>query len=332
MLRRENFLALKYAIEENTTYDYQKLKASLKNALYYLIKSLAKSVKGTFLIEKRDADARRIDDFITVLELSKNDIFGEATQKIHKDRQVRLRRPILLPLEEDIECLRDFILRTIRNLTIDPFLLMDSSVFIELRDCVCARLTLFNARRGGEPARLLLTEWEDAENGAWLDQQRINAIEDPIEKVLINSMKITYQMGKGNFKLVPVLIPQDVQEAIKMIADCTNRKAAEVSPVNKYLLPSTQGSDAHVSGWHVINGICQKIDLKSTETITATKQRHRVSTIFASLELPDKERQSFFDHMGHSADVNINIYQAPPAITEITKVGRYLSVIDGGKK
>ena len=38
----------------------------------------------------------------------------------------------------------------------------------------------------------------------------------------------------------------------------------------------------------------------------------------------------FFSHMGHSEQMNKDIYQAPPAIHEITKVGRCLLEIDEG--
>ena len=43
--------------------------------------------------------------------------------------------------------------------------------------------------------------------------------------------------------------------------------------------------------------------------------------LFASEELPDNERELFFRHMGHSRDINEQIYQVPPAIREVTKKG-----------
>lgn len=73
------------------------------------------------------------------------------------------------------------------------------------------------------------------------------------------------------------------------------------------------------------------MNLRTTGRITATKQWHRVSTLFALLELPRKNQEAFFDQMGHSEMINQNTYQVPPAITEITKVGKHLSVIDNDK-
>jgi len=68
-----------------------------------------------------------------------------------------------------------------------------------------ARLTLLNAWCGGEPSRLLLKEWKDAENDVWLPNSTINAIEDPAEQVLVGKFKIAYQAGKGKQHLVSLL-------------------------------------------------------------------------------------------------------------------------------
>ena len=42
------------------------------------------------------------------------------------------------------------------------FIAEDEYVF--LRNAVVCRLTLFNTRRGGEPSRLTLKEWDEADN------------------------------------------------------------------------------------------------------------------------------------------------------------------------
>ncbi len=78
-----------------------------------------------------------------------------------------------------------------------------------MRNIILARLTMFNARRGGEPCRLTLSEWKDACTGAWIDLKLIQ--NDDIDKYLIDNL--TYQSGKGR-KLVPVLFPKDTIEPI----------------------------------------------------------------------------------------------------------------------
>ena len=95
--------------------------------------------------------------------------------------------------------------------------LWDKSRFIKLRNMICTRLTLFNARRGGEPARMLLFEWTDAEKGAWIDPQRLPNIIKPLEKSLLDQFKLVYHSGKGSKRLVPVLIPNDTVEPLRIL-------------------------------------------------------------------------------------------------------------------
>ena len=64
--------------------------------------------------------------------------------------------------------------------------------------------------------------------------------------------------------------------------------------------------------------------------MNATNNRHRVSTDYAALNLPEKERQLFFKHMGHSAAMNEDTYQTPLALTGITKLGPNLMGIGRG--
>lgn len=117
---------------------------------------------------------------------------------------------------------------------------------------------------------------------------------------------------------------------MKLLVSASVRKAADIRDDNRYVFASIQESTNHVSGWHAVNNVCSKANIKSKELLTATKNRHRVSTLFACLDLSRKDRELFYAHMGHSEMVNEAIYQAPPALLEITKVGKQLQQIDQG--
>ncbi|XP_065661310.1 uncharacterized protein LOC136084687 isoform X1 [Hydra vulgaris] len=85
-------------------------------------------------------------------------------------------------------------------------------------------------------------------------------------------------------------------------------------------------------GMHCIF-LCTKIKdkLKYPNKLTATANRKKVSTLFAIMDLPPQDRELFYQHMGHSKDINQNVYQVPSALLEITKVGRHLIDIEKGK-
>ena len=141
---------------------------------------------------------------------------------------------------------------------------------------------------------------------------------------------IMYQTGKGVNHLVPVIVPDDTVASVHKISDPVLRKDCSVSEANCYLFPSTGNSDSNVSGWHAINSVCDKAGIPRS-SVTATKVRHLTSTMYVSLDIPESRRSAFYKHMGHSKQVNENIYQAPLAETEIREVGSVLQQFGMGQ-
>ena len=188
-----------------------------------------------------------------------------------------------------------------------------------------------NYRRGGEPARLLLKDYQGAVNDIWLDHSRLDSLNlTPLEKSLVEENKIGYMVGKGD-RLVPIILPVDTLPALSILSDAVHRRRAGVSNNNPYLFPSSRNSEEHLSGWHGLDEVCKCLTLEKRENICGTKNRHLVSTVYSLLELPSNERSSFFDHMGHSKTMNEARYQCPAAIKELTVVGKRLHNIDKGK-
>ena len=124
--------------------------------------------------------------------------------------------------------MRDFTLKKIQELTDDTYLFVANTEYSLLRDLVVSRLTLFNARRGGEPSRLLLEEWNDALNDVWYNNTE--TVDDPLEKFLLGRYKLAYQSGK-RVKLVPLLIVDDCWKAIEILANPEIRKQVMCMPV-----------------------------------------------------------------------------------------------------
>jgi hypothetical protein len=263
-----------------------------------------------------------------VFSIHSNELFGDAVYKINMNRQQNLRRPQQLPKEDDIKKLKVYSVQRIATILQDPFRVWEPHIFAELRDLTVSRLTLFNARRGGEPSRLLLSEWHDAEAGSWFDQQRIQNQLDSVDSSLFHEMMLTYMSGKGNH-LVPVIIPTDCILAMKALADPEIRSMASVSKNNVFIFPCTQESSNHVDGWYASHRVGVDAEVDDPQKITANKFRHRVSTLYAMLDVSEADRELFYAHMGHSAKINANIYQAPLAESELLRVGNHLMAMDG---
>lgn len=128
---------------------------------------------------------------------------------------------------------------------------------------------------------------------------------------------------------MPNLIPENTWNSIKKLADPEVREMAGIHPENIYLFPNAQNSLFHVSGWRCVQSVCKQAKL--SKRINATQMRHRVSTIYAGMDVPEADRQAFYRHMGHSEEINRNVYQCPLATQEITTVGKFLDELDTGK-
>lgn len=296
-------------------------KAGLKVRIGFILKKAVNVMKGYFVMKSQFDKEQHLGRFIDVLNLNWSFIFYSAQVECELKRG-GLRKPAAMPLEEDIETFRKYLLQEMEN-GMAQFDVWDKHTFIFMRNIILARVTMFNARRGGEPSRLTLAEWKDAISDAWIDQNLVMNVDDPMEKYLIDNLKLAYQAGKGNRKLVPVLFPMDTIEPItKLVCERIN---CNISTENTFLFPNTGQSTDHASGYHCLQSVVKRCPgLKQPHLLIADKFRHRVSTMFARLDIPEEQRSIFYRHMGHSESVNRNVYQCPLAVTEITKVGNFL--------
>ena len=150
---------------------------------------------------------------------------------------------------------------------------------------------MFNGRRGGEPARLLMTDFEEAISDTWIDPNFLKTV-DELYKAFIEHLKVTYQSGKGN-RLAPLLYPKDVIEPMKLLINEELRTKSGVSKANTYVFASIKFFEKHISGWNYIQSLCSELKQDLTSKITATQNRHRMSTLYESLEMGPQEKKLF---------------------------------------
>ena len=127
--------------------------------------------------------------------MNKYEIFGDPEYQLSKNRQIRLRTLVNIPLDSDVNYLETMLLEILRRL-FQMSICFGIVICMRSRDLVCARLTLFNVRRGVEPARLLLEEFDEVFTDEWIDQRNLELL-SPVEKKIAEKLKITYQSGNG---------------------------------------------------------------------------------------------------------------------------------------
>ena len=152
------------------------IRTGLKLGLRYLIPHAANITQGFMLMDRQTDRSEEVDGFLKVFNLRRDYIFSDAEYQACNSRLAKLRRPEQLPKSDDLQLFKSFVSAQLVKFTGDPYHLWGSNDFVMLRDIIVARLTLFNTRRGGEPCRLLLDEWRDAEKGVWMDNSAASAI------------------------------------------------------------------------------------------------------------------------------------------------------------
>jgi hypothetical protein len=230
MLKREHFEDLMTALTLCSEGDGgSNERSSVKLALGYLLKKSAEVMQGVYLLEKKDDRCVEIEYFEKLLKHTWGENFADALYKVDRRRREKLRKPSELPLEEDLKIIRDYCNKVIQELGADSYRLLDVADFIKLRAALVARLTVFNARRGSEPARLELIEWESARAEEWIDKQRISSASES-DADMLKQFRLAYQAGKGNHDVVPVLFPEDTVQGIRKLIEA--RQAVGVHPNN----------------------------------------------------------------------------------------------------
>lgn len=169
----------------------------------------------------------------------------------------------------------------------------------------------------------------------WINKEDVEKL-DKLERKLVDEFKIAYQPGKGTTRLVSVLMPKDTLQALKLLKNKELRKMVGISEKNFFVFASTDTAhktkQTNLDGSSALKYCTKDLVLKSPEKITATRNRHYMSTLYNGLGIHDPtERRLFFEHMGHNPDMNRDNYQCPPALATITKVGKHLISMEQGK-
>jgi integrase len=191
--------------------------------------------------------------------------------------------------------------------------------YIHARQIVLARVTLINGRRGSEPVHLLIRDYQDRHT--WLNKSKLNAKQNAV----LERYSIAYVMGKGT-SLVSVFFPKSCERAIELLIHPENRKMAGVAEDNQYLFAYTNKSTDNIIGYNEIQIVCQSIGIR---VIAPTSVRHRTSTFFWKKDgLEEDTIDSMMDHMGHSKDIDKNIYCVPPAARALSIVAPIIDELD----
>ena len=305
------------ALKDRTTGEADK--DSLRVRLSHILKSAALVVSSEYIILGKMAESQDAENFTKVINQRWGSLVNNSVLKMKKRSSEKLRMPSELPREEDMATLKQYTKKAIADLMENDK--WDGHSFNRLRSLLVCRLTVYNARRSGEPARMTLEEWDKAESGAYLDPQR-RALLDEQQLADCENHKVGFIEGK-NQPHVPILFPTHCIEPLEKIVAIRN--IAGINRKNIYLFPAGHLSTNHIEGNQAVAEICKAAGIKTT----ATKIRHRAATRHAEQRnIPEDERTAMYEHLSHSKEINKNVYQTPRA-QQALRLGPFFRHLDG---
>ncbi|RXG54362.1 hypothetical protein Avbf_14313 [Armadillidium vulgare] len=261
----------------------EKVQHSVKLHLQAIINSLIGTMGKDYIIKEDKTKKQSLSDFKELFTKSSKTLFKVAQAHVKLDRTKELRKPMLLPLEDDIKLLKNYIYKEISN--INMLNEWTKEVFIKARRLSVCFLTFLNARRSGEASALTIENINEARENKWVDTQRLkSSVKSSAQKSLVENTKIAFLYGKGN-RLVAVTIPVVLIPIIEKLVDPNIRTTCDIDKNNKYAFPSTGNSQGHASGWHEVSEVCT--NAKLSNNITADKMRHRAATIFGGMDVSE---------------------------------------------
>lgn len=135
---------------------------------------------------------------------------------------------------------------------------------------------------GEESRPLTLAQVKMALVSTWVDPVKAKELgkKDHRNAEILNSYFICYETGKSNKSWVPVLIPKKLTYIVKFMMDATISECAGVATNNPFLFATTGSSRRHATGSNDVKSVIIKSG--APLTLTATKKRHLVSTLFGS--------------------------------------------------
>ena len=253
--------------------------------MYHLMGRAATILRVHFSAEGDLVTATDIAEFQKLMDDNRH-LGGERNPKLNLSSKIK--RVTRGKREKDAIKLRTYTVNRISSLTED----FTSSEYDELRDLCCSHLTLINARRGGTPAELRLSEWTEACSHSEQCESRMTGLSSMEKEAYHNSITIP-QMGKDHVT-VSIVVPANIVEAVRKLADPDIRRVSNVHPVNPYLFPSTLQLEGHITGFDAVISTCEKVDVRWVTTVTLLQH---VVTAYTGLDLLEARRPAFYEEM-----------------------------------
>jgi len=299
-------------------------KPSLALKLGHSLGKLARLKKG-LAFRNGDATVRQqAEAFASLLDTEYNDLVSSVS--LATLRQNKYNKVEDLPLTEDLVKLRNYQEQLMQELKGQLQEKKDYDSYRRLLEVVLCRLIVFNKRRAGEAARLMVTAYTERPDWHAVANSEIVRSLQPLEQQMFSRLDMVQLPGKRG-RRVPMLFTEDMRSAMDILV--ASRDVVGIPNSNPYFF-AIQSTEGYLGAWHVMNDIAKAAGCAQPQLITSTKLRKYISTVAQILNLEKGEVEWLANHLGHDLDVHKSFYRLHESTVELSKVSRLLLAVDSG--
>ena len=286
---------------------------------------LSKIRKGEAII-KNDQNLKLLcDDFCSLISLRWSDEINRMARIELEQR--KWNKPLILPLASDLQILR----RDLKSLAKESVAALatnncDISAWRDLATSTLVTIVLFNRRRGGEPAKMKIEDFQKRHQVGMNDEIQ-NSLSD-FERTLCKRYKLIELRGKRG-RRVPIILTKDVEKSMQLLVQL--RSKVGVAATNPYVFSiPTCGSTKNVRGPDAMRKHLKKCDLKCPGAINSTNLRKHIATLSQLLNLEGSDMEMLARFLGHDVAIHKQYYRLPEDTLQLAKCSKVLLAMEKG--
>ncbi|KAK0148530.1 hypothetical protein N1851_011137 [Merluccius polli] len=232
--------------------------------------------------------------------------------------------PQLLPFTADVQKLHNYLDEKQQQYQHDLESEASSQNWASLAKVTLAQVILFNRRREGEVSKMSLSAFTSRDTSA--PHEDVNLALSELEKKLCHHFTRIEMRGKRGRK-VAVLLSPVMQEALNML----HQKRKECGVHQRKHVFARPGVMSHYRGSDCIRQYVQLCDVKNPLSLTSTRLRKHMATLFNVLNLQETELDQLAEFMGHDIRVQRQFHRLLEGTLQLVKISKILMAMEQGR-
>ncbi|KPP63619.1 hypothetical protein Z043_118102, partial [Scleropages formosus] len=275
---------------------------SLALKIGYSLKKCAEIAVGEALMGEDKETEERAKSFIKLHDAQwRSYISSHALSSLHQNKW---NKPDVIPLTEDVCKLQKFLQKTEENAKQELEKNPSPSAWRSLCETLLAEVILFNRRREGEAAKMLLEVYETRSTA-------------PVNADVYNSLT----------KLEQTLCDKLTRIEIRGKRGRKTREDVGVPQANPYVFARVEAL-SHIRGSDCLRKFSHISGAKHPEYLTSTKLRKHVGTLCQIMNLKENELEQVARFMGHDIRVHRDFYRLQENTLQLAKMSKLLLVME----